>query len=110
MDTALDKKIASTVKRCAEVLQGYYGPRLDQLVLYGSCARGTAGAESDIDLLAVLRGDYKVWDELGKMIDLIHPIQLETDRLISLRPAPSQDYRRGAVQLYRNALAEGIAV
>ena len=38
------------------VLSGLYGERLTQLVLYGSHARGDAVSESDIDLMAVLKG------------------------------------------------------
>ena len=34
-----------------------YGPRLSEVVLFGSCARGTADADSDVDILVVLKDE-----------------------------------------------------
>ncbi|MBI4957728.1 MAG: nucleotidyltransferase domain-containing protein [Myxococcales bacterium] len=49
--------------RLAEVLAGYrrrlearFGPRLVLLRLFGSCARGTAGPDSDVDVAVVVAG------------------------------------------------------
>lgn len=42
-----------TANRFAEALKARHGERLHAVVLYGSVARGTAHAESDIDLLVI---------------------------------------------------------
>jgi hypothetical protein len=42
--------------------------------------------------------------------DLLYPIQLESAHLISAKPAAVDDYQRGALQLYRNAKREGVAL
>jgi len=102
--------VAEIVKRCKAALEGYYGPRFKGLVVYGSEARGQAGPASDIDLLVLLNGPFDYFRELRRIVDLLYPIQLESDRLISAKPAPSDEYERGSIQLYRNAKREGVLV
>ena len=97
----------TTLPRCQEALERHYGARLAKLVLYGSSARGTAKKESDLDLLVLLRGDFDYFVELRTVVDLLYPVQLESDRLISARPAAITDFEAGSVQLYRNAAREG---
>lgn len=98
------------VKRCRAVPESAYGPRLAGLVLYGSTARHEARPESDIDLLVLLDEPFDYLRELRTIVDLLYPVQLESDQLISAKPAPRGDFERGRIQLYRNARREGIAV
>jgi uncharacterized protein len=102
--------VAQVIQRCKAALQEHYGPRLKGLVLYGSIARNQATPASDIDLLVLLAGPLDYFRELFQIIDLPYPIQLESDRLISAKPAPSDEYAQGSIQLYRNAQREGVAV
>lgn len=44
------------------------------------------------------------------LVDLLYPIQLESERLISAKPALAADYEVGSISLYRNARREGVAV
>ncbi len=104
--TADNPAVATTLKRCRTILEEHYGRRLAGLVLFGSTARGKASKESDLDLLALLRGDFA---ELRRVTPLLYPAQLDSDRLISARPAPVADFEAGALQLYRNAAREGVA-
>ena len=91
-------------------LTSFYGDRLVRVILYGSEARGEAKPGSDIDLLVLLRGPFDRFDELRTIVDLLYPLQLASDRLISARPVSVEDYEHGTIQLYRNARADGIAV
>jgi hypothetical protein len=43
-------------------------------------------------------------------VDLLYPIQLASDRLISAMPAAVDEFERGDIQLYRNAKREGVNV
>jgi len=98
------------LRRCRAVLEALYGPRLRGIVLYGSAARGDDQAESDIDLLVLLDGPVDVADEIYRIWDVLYPVQLESDRLISVMPADERNYRDGAYSLYRNVQAEGVPV
>jgi hypothetical protein len=46
----------------------------------------------------------------SRVIDILYPIQLEADRLISAKPAAADEFERGGIQLYRNAKREGMFV
>lgn len=98
------------LRDCRAALEKYYGARFRGLVLYGSTARGQAAVTSDIDLLVLLNAPIDFWVELRRIVDLLYPIQLESERLISAKPAAVDEFERGALQLYRNVKREGVAV
>ncbi len=91
-----------------KVLEEYYGSRFAGLVLFGSVARGDATTESDIDLLVLLNKPFDYFQELRKIVDLLYPLQLESNKLISAKPAAVDEFEGGYIQLYRNAKREGI--
>jgi len=102
--------ITEAIQKCRIALESHYGPRFKGLVLYGSVARDQASPDSDIDLLVLLSEPFDYFQELRQIIDLIYPIQLDVDRLISAKPAPVEQFEAGSIQLYRNAKREGILV
>jgi predicted nucleotidyltransferase len=107
----MQEKIAnSVIQKCKEALSQYYGSRLKGVILYGSMARGEASPASDIDLLILLAPPFDYFFELRKIVDLLYPIQLESEQLISAKPALASDYEIGSISLYRNAQREGVAV
>jgi len=98
------------VQACKRILQDHYGARFRGLVLYGSTAREEAEEGSDIDLLVLLNEPFDLFEELRRIVELLYPIQLESERLISAKPASVEAYEAGSVSLYRNAKREGVAV
>lgn len=102
--------INEVVKKCKSLLEQHYGSRLKGVVLYGSVARNRAEPMSDIDLLVILSKPFDYFVELRQLIDVLYPIQLESEQLISARPVLQQDFEQGTIQLYRNARREGIVV
>jgi predicted nucleotidyltransferase len=98
------------VQQCKEALVKHYGKRLKGVILYGSMARGDAVITSDIDLLVLLIPPLDYFAELRQLVDVLYPIQLESEQLISAKPASVNDFELGVVSLYRNARREGIAV
>ena len=99
-----------TLQQCRVVLQTLYGKRLKGVVLYGSCARGTEETESDIDLMVLLEGPVDLSQEIRHIWAVLYPIQLESDRLLSVVPVEVALYDRGEYALYRQAKAEGMAL
>jgi uncharacterized protein len=107
----MEEKIVGTiVQKCKDVLLRYYGSQLKGVILYGSMVRGEADPASDIDLLILLSAPFNYFAELRQIVDLLYPIQLESEQLISAKPALASDYEVGSISLYRNARREGVAV
>jgi len=106
----MTKETTHVLGRCREVLLGHYGVQLEQVVVYGSMAQDTADAQSDIDLLVLLRSPFEHATELRRIVDLLYPVQLETERMISAKPASSADFEGGTIQLYRNLRHWGLAI
>lgn len=100
--------ISEVVRKCKAALESHYGSQFKDLILYGSVARNQADSMSDIDLLVLLSKPFNYFSELRQIIDMLYPIQLESEQLISARPVPSDEFERGSIQLYRNAKREGI--
>lgn len=98
------------VQQCKEALTRQYGKRLKGVILYGSMARGQAMPDSDIDLLVLLEAPLDYFAELRQLVDVLYPLQLESEQLISAKPVLVSDFEIGTVSLYRNARREGVAV
>ena len=99
-----------TLQKCRALLQTLYAKRLKGLVLYGSCAQGTEGLESDIDLMVLLEGPVDLAQEIRQIWAVLYPIQLESDHLLSVMPVDVALYDQGEYALYRQAKAEGVAL
>lgn len=76
---------------------------LECLILYGSWAKGTARADSDIDLLAVLR---EVGDETKRTLHKIEEDMCE-EASISLLPVSIEDFLKERIPLYTAVKREG---
>jgi len=100
--------VTEVLKRCKTVLESHYDSQFKGLILYGSMARNQASPASDIDLLVLLGQPFDYFRELRRVIELLYPIQLESDQLISAKPAPLDDFEHGSIQLYRNVKREGV--
>ena len=102
------KTVTDITQRCKKILAGHYGSRLKGLILYGSIAREQTSAGSDIDLLVLLSKPFNHFHELRQIVDLLYPVQLDSEQLISAKPAALDEFEQKASQLYRNAKREGL--
>lgn len=100
--------ITEIVRKCRAILESHYGPQLKGMVLYGSMARDKGSVTSDIDLLILLSKPFDYFQELRRIIDMLYPVQLDSEQLISAKPAADDEFKAGSIQLYRNAKREGV--
>ena len=98
------------IQECKKALSKAYGKQLSGVILYGSVARDEAEESSDIDLLVLLKPPFDYFSELRRIVDVLYPIQLDSEQLISAKPVSVKDYQAGSLSLYRNAARDGVAV
>lgn len=89
-------------------LHSLYGERLKDVILFGSYARGEARADSDIDVMVVLRGDVAPGREIDRMIDVITELSLKYSVLLSVVPVAEDKYLRRNSPLLLNVRREGV--
>ncbi|GAC1542122.1 MAG: hypothetical protein NVS3B12_29980 [Acidimicrobiales bacterium] len=92
-------------------LRSLYGPRLVEVVLFGSTARGDDDADSDLDLLVVLAEVSSPWDELRRMDDVLWRHTERSGVTVSAFPVGRTAYERGdspvLVRVRREAVPVG---
>jgi len=98
------------LKEFKQELKSLYGERLNNIILYGSYARGEATKESDIDVMIILKGSVTPGKEIDKMIDVITDINLKYETLISVFPVSNENYLNVKSPILINVRREGIAV
>ena len=86
----LPQTIQLALAELKQKLFDLYGQQLRGLYLYGSYARGTAHAESDVDVLVVLGGAIKPGLEITRMNPVVSAICLQYDLLITLYPISAE--------------------
>lgn len=100
-------RILSELRRRFEEL---YGDRLVKVILYGSQARGDAEADSDIDVLVVLKGRVAPWEEIARTGKDVADISLEHGVVIACVFMSEERYSTRNTPLLLNVRREGVAV
>jgi len=89
-------------------LEQLYGSRLRRLVLYGSQARGSATADSDIDVLVVLKGPVEPAVEVHRTSHIVSQLSLEHDVVIVCVFVDEYDLENEQSMFMANIRREGI--
>jgi len=97
------------IEECKKILKTHYAQKYQGLFLYGSMARGQERESSDIDLFVLLSKPFDYFKELRQVIELLYPVQLKSEHLISAKPAAIDEFESGKNHLYRTAKREGVA-
>ena len=111
MTTFLQHNEKQALTRFVDLLQQQLGGRVQQVVLFGSKARGDSRAWSDIDVLIVV--DREDWRLSHAISDLAADVSLECDVLLGPRVIGQERWERMKQRgfgLYQNVAAEGIPV
>ena len=106
----LPPAVRAALRDVKKKLSDLYGDRLDSIYLYGSYARGDYGADSDLDLLVVLRGEVNPWQEVTRVSGILSEICLKHDVLISSYAVPEIWLRERQSPLLQNIRREGVPV
>jgi predicted nucleotidyltransferase len=95
------EKIWAHLKRC-------YGSKIQQVILYGSHARGEATSESDVDLLVVVDDSLDPWEVRRGLDEVLLSILLEKGRLVSVIVVPKSFYEGYSSPFLIQVRQEGI--
>ena len=79
----MNDQVKTIVAEFRTRLQQLYGERLEQVILFGSQARGDAVEGSDIDVMIVLKGEVKVGEEIARTSQLCSDLSLAYDVALS---------------------------
>jgi len=102
------KEIKELLPRVKHLLEKLYGDRLEDVILYGSFARGQADQDSDIDIAVVLKGPVHKPEEIDKIYDVIYELMLESGELISVFPVSEHEIKNRVWPLYHYIRKEGV--
>lgn len=108
-----EEKIRMVSKMFAEEAKKLYGNKLQNVILYGSCARGDYQADSDIDIMLLLNVERdSLAEERKKIFAIADRIDLAYD--VVLAPVlQSVDVFHNYLPVsafYQNVLKEGIRI
>jgi uncharacterized protein len=91
-------------------LEDLYGPRLVEIVLFGSQARNDADPDSDIDVMIVLRGTVDSNKEIARVSPLASGLSLKHDVVISCVYISDESFLGDESPLLLNVRREGVLV
>ena len=91
-------------------LERIYGAHLVQLVLFGSQARNEADADSDIDVMVVVRGPVIPSEEIRRLSAFKSELCLKYDILLSCVYVSDERFRQDETPLLLNVRREGVPV
>ncbi|MCE5277860.1 MAG: nucleotidyltransferase domain-containing protein [Planctomycetaceae bacterium] len=98
-----------TLNQIKKALESAFAGRLKGVILYGSEARGQAGPDSDLDVLALLRESSDYGEDLQKCINALYDLSIRLGRRISAKPVDIKEYETLDCPLYRAAHRDGVA-
>ena len=93
------------VKGVLEILQG----NIEQIILYGSVARGEQGIESDIDIALILYSEMKDYEK-RLLIDWSAEFDLSHNCVLSVVDIEKEQFEKwnNVLPFYRNICNEGV--
>lgn len=104
------KQLRRILRALRKELDTALGERMEKVILYGSQARGDARDDSDIDVLIVLKDDFKYRTMLKKTSKIVAKLSLDNDVVISRAFASRQQYEQSRMPFLMNVRREGIAI
>jgi len=104
------RKLQSILRKLRAELGAILGDELDALILYGSQARGSARADSDIDVLILVRDDRDYANLMRRTSAAVADLSLRNDVVISRVFMSRERYEQEQSPFLLNVRREGIAI
>ncbi|MBR6535969.1 MAG: nucleotidyltransferase domain-containing protein [Lachnospiraceae bacterium] len=95
------------------IYRDIYGDAVAGVFLYGSYARGDFEKDSDVDIVAIVKGErLALQDKLRTIWDLSADIGLEHDTVVSPTVIPYDEFEeyKEVLPYYRNIAREGLRI
>lgn len=99
------------LNQMSRVYRQAYQERICAIYLYGSYARGDFTEESDIDMVAIVKGDRQgLQEQLKEIWDIAADLGMDYDIVISPTVIPYDEFEnyKDILPYYRNILQEGV--
>lgn len=106
MDQAVVKALLAELRAG---LRALYGPRLQEVYLYGSYARGEADPESDLDVLVVLDDYARYAAEIRRTSRLVASLSIRYGVSVSRVFVSAKRWSQDESPFLQNARAEAVA-
>lgn len=106
-------ELNAILQQMSKVYRAVYGESIVRIVLYGSYARGDNQKDSDIDIVAIVRGERaELQERLKKVWDASSDLELEYGMIVSPTVVPFAEFEKYKDDLpyYRNIENEGVDI
>lgn len=96
-------------KKFADAVLKNFGDKIENIILFGSVARGMSNEESDIDILVIIKEeDFRIRREL---IGMAFKVLLKTHNDISVKVLSKRDFDAAVnISFIRHIRSEGIPI
>jgi len=106
----MESRLEIILMRMVSIYREIYGDAVTGVYLYGSYARGDFKKDSDVDIVAIVKGErLTLQDKLRTIWDLSAEIGLEYDTVVSPTVIPYDEFEayKEVLPYYRNIINEG---
>lgn len=106
-------ELSIILEKMSKTYQKIYAEKLVEIYLYGSYARGDYTSESDIDLVAIVRGSrIDVQQHLDEIWNTSSELGLEYDIVVSPKVIPYDEFieYKEILPFYKNIAKEGVKI